>query len=62
MNVKMLVYDITGRIVGVLVNSQQRPGVYEVDFDAKNIASGVYFYKLVVDNKFSEVKKMIVLK
>ncbi len=62
MNVKMLVYDITGRIVGVLVNSQQRPGVYEVDFDAKNIASGVYFYKLVVDSKFSEVKKMIVLK
>jgi hypothetical protein len=62
MNVKMLVYDITGRIVGVLVNSQQRPGVYEVVFDAKNIASGVYFYKLIVDSKFSEVKKMIVLK
>jgi hypothetical protein len=58
----MFVYDITGRQVAVLVNQVQRAGVYEVDFDASNIASGIYFYKLVIDNKFSDVKKMIVLK
>jgi len=60
--VRMFVYDITGRQVAVLVNQVQKAGVYEVDFDASNIASGIYFYKLVVDNKFSDVKKMVVLK
>ncbi|HMQ80257.1 MAG TPA: T9SS type A sorting domain-containing protein [Ignavibacteria bacterium] len=60
--VRMHVYDITGRRVAVLVNQVQKAGVYEVDFDASNIASGIYFYKLTVDNKFSDVKKMVVLK
>lgn len=60
--VKLTVYDITGRQVAILVNQVQRTGVYEVDFDGSNIASGIYFYKLTVDNKFSDVKKMVVLK
>jgi hypothetical protein len=60
--VNMTVYDITGRQVALLVNSFQRSGIYEVDFNASNISSGIYFYKLSVDNKFSEVKKMVVLK
>lgn len=61
-NVSLLVYDVTGRQVAVLVSQQQRAGVYEVDFAAGNIASGIYFYKLDVDNKYSEVKKMVLLK
>ena len=60
--VKLTVYDITGRQVAILVNQVQRTGVYEVDFDGSNISSGIYFYKLTVDNKFSDVKKMVVLK
>lgn len=60
--VKLTVYDITGRQVTLLVNQMQKQGVYEVDFDASNFASGIYFYKLTVDNKFSDVKKMVVLK
>jgi hypothetical protein len=60
--VNMTVYDITGRQVALLVNGIQRSGIYEVDFNAANLASGIYFYKLSVDNKFSEVKKMVVLK
>ncbi len=60
--VRIAVYDITGRQVALLVNSFQRSGIYEVDFNASNLASGIYFYKLSVDDKFSEVKKMIVLK
>lgn len=60
--VKMVVYDITGREVSVIVNRLQKQGVYEADFDASNLASGIYFYKLTVDNKFSDVKKMVVLK
>ncbi len=66
--VRLLVYDLTGRQVSMLVNGMQRSGIYEVDFNAANLASGVYFYKLIVDNakhavhKFSEVKKMILVK
>lgn len=60
--VRLIVYDITGREVAQLVNQVQRSGVYEVDFNAANFASGIYFYKLTVDNKFSDVKKMVVLK
>jgi hypothetical protein len=61
-NVSMIVYDVTGRQIAVLVNQLQRAGVYEVDFAAKNIASGIYFYKLNVDDKYSEVKKMVLIK
>jgi hypothetical protein len=61
-SVRLVVYDIVGRQVAVLVNQIQKTGVYEVDFNANNIASGVYFYKLSVGDKYSEVKKMIVLK
>ncbi|MCC7159740.1 MAG: T9SS type A sorting domain-containing protein [Ignavibacteria bacterium] len=61
-SVKMYVFDITGRQVAVLVDAMQKPGVYEVDFKAENIASGIYFYKLTVDNKYSDFKKMVFLK
>ena len=59
---RLVVYDITGRQVALLVNSVQKAGIYETDFNALNLSSGVYFYKLTVDDKFSEVKKMVVLK
>jgi hypothetical protein len=61
-NVKLLVYDITGRLVSVLVNSTQKAGVYEADFNGQNFASGIYFYKLNVDDNFSDVKKMVLVK
>jgi hypothetical protein len=60
--VRLIVYDITGREVAALVNQMQKTGVYEVDFNANNISSGIYFYKLTMDNEFSEVRKMVVLK
>ncbi len=61
-NVRLYVYDITGRLVSVLVNELQRTGVYEADFIGTNYASGVYFYKLIVDSDYSEVKKMVLVK
>jgi len=61
-NVRLLVYDITGRLVSVLVNSMQKAGVYEADFNGQNLASGIYFYKLNVDENFSDVKKMVLVK
>jgi photosystem II stability/assembly factor-like uncharacterized protein len=60
-NVKLAVFDITGREVAELVNSQLSAGTYKADFNAENLSSGVYFYKLVT-NEFTEVKKMILVK
>jgi hypothetical protein len=61
-NVRLIVYDLTGRETAILVNQQQRAGVYAVDFSSIGLASGVYFYKLIVDDNYSESKKMVVLK
>lgn len=60
-NVKLKVYDILGREVTTLVNKQQKPGVYKVTFDAANLSSGIYYYRLTSGN-FSDVRKMILLK
>ncbi len=59
--VSLKVYDITGRETAVLVKEELMPGVYNVDFDGSNLASGTYFYKLEADG-FSDVKKMILVK
>jgi uncharacterized delta-60 repeat protein len=59
--VSLKVYDISGKEVAVLVNEEMNAGVYNVSFEAANLASGTYFYRLEV-NGFSDVKKMIVVK
>lgn len=58
--VKLAIYDILGREVKVLVNENQEKGLYEIEFDAANLASGIYFYKLEAFN--ITVKKMMLLK
>ena len=60
-NVKILVYDITGREVRTLVNERLQPGTYETSFDGSMLNSGVYFYKMVTDG-FTETKKMLMVK
>jgi hypothetical protein len=55
------VFDILGREVAKLVNEEKQPGSYIVDFDGSNFASGVYFYKLEV-NEFTDVKRMVIIK
>jgi type IX secretion system substrate protein len=62
-NVRSLlkIYDILGNEVATLVNEQRSPGTYEVEFNATNLSSGVYFYSLQAgDVKIN--KKMILLK
>jgi len=61
-NIKLVVYDILGKEIETLVNRKQSPGTYEVNFDAKNLNSGVYFYVLEADNKKIDTKKMLYLK
>ncbi len=55
------IYNILGKEVATLVNKRQAPGFYEVQFDASNLPSGVYFYTLRVGN-FVATKKMILMK
>jgi hypothetical protein len=59
--VVLKVFDILGREVANLVNEEKQPGDYIVDFDGSNFASGVYFYKLEL-NEFTDVKRMVIIK
>jgi Secretion system C-terminal sorting domain len=66
-SVTLKVYDILGREVSVLVKSNKPAGTYNVNFDAANLSSGIYFYKLeanslVSNKKFTKVDKMMLLK
>ncbi|MBK8552113.1 MAG: T9SS type A sorting domain-containing protein [Ignavibacteria bacterium] len=60
-NVKLIVYNSSGSEISTLVNGKQKPGSYTVEFNAGNLPSGIYFYKLS-SSGFSVTKKMIVLK
>jgi len=55
------VYDVLGNEVATLVNEYRPAGSYEVEFDASNLSSGVYFYQLKAGS-FIEAKKMILLR
>jgi spore coat protein H len=59
--VTLRVYDLLGREVAVLVNEKQSAGTYEVEFYAKDLASGIYLYCLNAGN-FSLTKKLLLLK
>jgi hypothetical protein len=59
--VSLKVFDITGKEVAVLVNNELDAGEYNVNFDASQLASGTYFYRIEA-GQFTEVKKMILVK
>lgn len=60
-DVHVKVYNITGKEVASLVNEVKDAGVYTVDFNAVNLSSGVYFYR-VSAGEFTSVRKMILIK
>ena len=60
-SLQLIVYDVLGNEIAVLVNEEKSAGSYEVEFDATNLPSGVYLYKLQINN-FIESKKMVLLK
>jgi len=59
--VSIKVYDLTGQEVASLVNETKEAGTYEIKFEARNLASGVYIYRMVAGN-FTSVKKLNLLK
>ena len=60
-DVKLAVYDALGREIQTLVNQSLSPGTYEIEWNAENFPSGVYFYSLSYSN-FTQTKKMVLLK
>ncbi len=61
LSLHLFVYDMLGRKVATLVNKKQAPGNYSVQFNASNLPSGIYFYRLEAGS-FTKVKKMVLLK
>jgi len=59
--VKLSIYDVLGKEVKTLVNERKQAGTYQVTFNADDLPSGIYFYKLQSGN-FTQVKKMTLLK
>jgi hypothetical protein len=57
----LVIYDLLGREVKTLINQNLQPGKYSVSFDGGNLASGVYFYRLV-SGSFTDIKKMLMIK
>lgn len=67
--VRLTVFDILGREIAKLVNEELAPGIYEIEWDGSNYASGIYFYRLTVEDSqtisgfvYSETKKLVLLK
>lgn len=64
--ISIKIYDAIGRVIETLVGDEQMPGNYEIKFDGSNLASGIYFYKLIsVESDGKQItllKKMILLK
>lgn len=59
--VKLVIYDLLGREIQTLVNENKEVGTHEVQFDASNLASGAYFYR-IESGDFTDVKKMVLIK
>jgi hypothetical protein len=59
--VKLEVFDIAGRLVATLADGHQNAGRHEVTFDAKSLASGIYFYRLRTA-AFTQTKRMLLVK
>lgn len=61
-NVSLKIYDITGKLVAVYLDGYVKAGYYNAEIDGTKLSSGVYFYKLSVDDMQYAVKKMVLVK
>ncbi|MCW8811038.1 MAG: T9SS type A sorting domain-containing protein, partial [Ignavibacteriaceae bacterium] len=59
--VQIKIFDVLGNEIETLVNEEKRAGTYEINWNAINLPSGVYFYQLRA-GEFVSTKKMILLK
>ena len=59
-NVQLIIYDISGKIIKIIINESQSAGEHSVPFSANQMASGIYFYKLKIGS-FEQSRKMLLL-
>jgi outer membrane protein assembly factor BamB len=59
--VKLVVYNIEGQEVKMLINDELSSGLHKTVFDASNLASGIYFYKIIT-SEFSDTKKLALIR
>jgi len=64
---RLAVYDITGSLIETLVDKRQEPGVYQVEWKSEDAPSGIYFYRLTVEeldksSPYTTTRKMILLR
>ncbi len=60
-NVKLKIYNTIGEELNNLINENMNAGTYSYQFDASNLTSGIYFYKIITDD-YTNTKKMVLLK
>ncbi len=60
--VNLIVYNMIGEKVSELVSEEMGAGSHQINFDGSNLASGAYIYRLDVENKFNETRKMMLVK
>lgn len=60
-NVNLTIFDIAGKEIAQLLNSDMKPGSYTYEYNGLNMASGVYFYRLRTGS-YTETKKMMLVK
>jgi len=60
-NVSLKIFNLLGSEVASLVNEEKSAGTYEIEFNAANLSSGIYFYRIQA-GAFVETKKMILLR
>jgi len=59
--VSVAIYDMLGREIEKLINEEKQPGSYSIEFDGKELASGIYFYKMHAGS-YVDIKKAVYLK
>ncbi len=61
-DVELSIFNLLGQKIVSLISMRQSAGIYSIEFDAANLSSGVYFYKLETDRGFIQTKKLLLLK
>ncbi len=61
-NISLKIYDITGKEIAALLNEHKTSGSYSVKFDASQLPSGIYLYRLKTSSGLSQTRRMLLLK
>ena len=61
-NVRLMIYNMLGQQIITLVDAIKNPGEHSLIFNASNLASGVYFYSIQLDNNSLATRKMLLIK